>query len=210
MVILKSNTIFNLIIAAVCMLAMILDNKVSKRRMMLGIVYILFFSVSLFISVMLYGRSGSGFEFNNSMRYSEPIHLASRAFTMSIIGMSFSMTTNYIDFSLSLMQQLKLPIKFGYGVLAALNFIPVIRHEFIMVGLSLKSRGVRYYFLPIKSATVTLIHVFEHSEKIAMAMESRGFSSGKRHFYRRLHLGICDYVFIVLVVIIVTVMLIVL
>jgi energy-coupling factor transport system permease protein len=91
------------------------------------------------------------------------------------VGMLFALTTDSMDFIMGLMQQFRLPPKFAYGLLAAYHFFPVVRNEYRVVKSALKVRGIKAGPLSRKRVFPLIVHAFEQSESIAMAMESRGF-----------------------------------
>ena len=55
--------------------------------------------------------------------------LSLRILNVAALSLMFIFTTNMVDFILSLIQQLKLPPKIAYGVLAGYRFLPMMKDE---------------------------------------------------------------------------------
>ncbi len=105
----------------------------------------------------------------------------------------FIVTTDPTDFALSLIQQAHLPYRFGYGVLVSYRFLPLLRAEFETIRAAHRVRGVgekaglrgrleqmRRYAIPLLAGAI------RHSERTALAMDSKGFGAGPGRTYRRL------------------------
>jgi energy-coupling factor transporter transmembrane protein EcfT len=111
--------------------------------------------------------------------------------------MLFALTTNSMDFIMSLMQQFCLPPKFADGILAAYHFFPVVRSEYDIVRAALEVRGIRTNPLSRRRVFPILVHALERSESLAMAMESRGFNgAAPRGVAFRIPLRMADYIFL--------------
>ncbi len=105
----------------------------------------------------------------------------------------FITTTDPTEFALSLIQQARLPYRFGYGVLVSYRFLPLLRAEFDTIRVAHRVRGVgeragvrgrleemRRYAIPLLAGAI------RHSERTALAMDSKGFGAGPGRTYRRL------------------------
>jgi len=116
----------------------------------------------------------------------------------------FVATTDPTDFALSLVQNLKMPPRFGYGVLVSYRFLPLLRREFEIIRMAHRVRGVgegqgvlgwiektRRYTLPLLASAV------RKSERTALAMDARAFGAlPQRTYYRRMAIRKDDVLFV--------------
>lgn len=117
----------------------------------------------------------------------------------------FIATTDPTDFALSLIQQARLPYRFGYGVLVSYRFLPLLRAEFEIIRAAHRVRGageragwrgaferLRRYALPLLAGAI------RRSERTALAMDSRAFGAGStRTYWRILRVRPMDVAFVV-------------
>lgn len=121
------------------------------------------------------------------------VSLALRSLCFTALSFMFVLTTDATKFMLSLMQQLKLPPKLTYGILAGYRFLPMFRHELEILrqahrirglgkpkGIGARIQHVRRYLIPL------LANAIRKAERVAIAMESKGFtgSSDRSHYYK--------------------------
>lgn len=119
-------------------------------------------------------------------------------------GLLFVSTVDVVDLVKSLSRQFRIPPKFTYGTLAGLRFFPQFQEEWSKLRMARRIRGrdahwslgrIATYALPLLSDAVRL------SERVAIAMEARGFvgavteSSGHRTYYKPSRTGWADLVF---------------
>jgi energy-coupling factor transport system permease protein len=116
----------------------------------------------------------------------------------------FISTTDPTDFAISLIQNLKVPYKFGYGVLISYRFLPLLRTELETIRLAHKVRGVgrttglvgrwremRRMALPLLASAI------RHSERTALAMDAKAFGAGaQRTYFRQMRLRVGDGLFV--------------
>ncbi len=93
-------------------------------------------------------------------------------------GLLFVSTVDLVDLVKSLSREFRIPPKFSYGTLAGLRFFPQFEQEWQKLRMARRVRGrdvrwsvnrVATYALPLLSDAVRL------SERVAIAMEARGF-----------------------------------
>lgn len=135
--------------------------------------------------------------------------LGTRMLSAVSFGILFVSTVDLVDLVKSLSRQFRVPPKFSYGTLAGLSFFPRFRDEWKKLVLARRVRGketrrsltrIVTYALPILSDAVRL------SERVAIAMEARGFrgpatmSAEARTYYRASRASWRDLVFFVVVV----------
>jgi len=116
----------------------------------------------------------------------------------------FIATTDPTDFALSLVQNLKIPPRFGYGILVSYRFLPLLRKEFTIIRMAHQVRGVgeksglrgwvertRRYAIPLLAAAV------RKSERTALAMDAKAFcAQPQRTYYRHMFVRRSDVLFV--------------
>ena len=118
---------------------------------------------------------------------------------LAIGGVSLTMvlTTDPTDLVVSLIRHARLPFRIGYSLLAGLRFLPFFAQEYENVRLARRVRGQGQggswlsrarrnagYVVPLLSLAV------RRAARIAVAMDSRGFSTARqRTYYRQVPLG---------------------
>lgn len=84
-------------------------------------------------------------------------------------------TTTATSFARSLEQNLHLPSKFAYGVLAALNLFPEIKTNIKRIRASAAMRGVSLGFWSPSLYFKAILSSISSADNLAQAMESHGF-----------------------------------
>lgn len=129
---------------------------------------------------------------------------ALRLYAMYSVMLLFAMTTGPADFVRAMMQQWKLSPRFGYGTLAVLRFLPVLRSELAVIREAHKVRGIatgrlhdkfaerfRRYMLPLLAAAI------RRAERTSYAMDARGLGINKpRTFYKSYRYSAGDWLFL--------------
>jgi len=116
-------------------------------------------------------------------------------------GLLFTSTTDLTLLVMSFIHQCKLSPKWAYGLLAGFRFIPLFQAEFQQMKLAHKVRGYKQnnswkafmrYSIPLFTQGI------RKSERIAIAMEVRGFTgSRERTYYQTTAVGTKDWVYLV-------------
>ncbi|HEY8449950.1 MAG TPA: ATP-binding cassette domain-containing protein [Bacillota bacterium] len=119
-------------------------------------------------------------------------------------GAVFAMSTDLTELVLSLMQQLRLSPRWAYGVLAGLRFVPLWHAELEQLRTAHRVRG--YHRLPglrrrldalRRLAIPLLAQAVRRAERVAIALEARGFDGSRRRtFFRRLAPGAVDLAYL--------------
>ncbi len=134
------------------------------------------------------------------------LSLCFRILAVAACSASFVITTNPVDFILSLIKYLHLPYKIGYAVLAAYRFLPSFREELTTIQFAHEVRGIdgrggigekfaalKRYLIPMLATAV------RKGERMSFAMETRAFGAHKtRTTYRELKVSREDVVFLIL------------
>ena len=115
----------------------------------------------------------------------------------------FTLTTEPSALLQALIQQWRVSYRFGYGVMAAYRFVPLFDSQLASIRAAHRVRGAgssggpvaRYhrfigYMVPLLAGGV------RQAERVALAMDARGFSGGSsRTYYRESAFGWRDLVF---------------
>jgi len=120
--------------------------------------------------------------------------LGMRVITFSALSLLFVLTTKPTAFMLSLMQQLKVPTRLAYGIMAGYQFLPLIKEEFQIMQRAQQVRGVgiprtwKERIIQWKSFIIPLLaSAIRKAERTAIAMESKGFTGEPRiSWYREI------------------------
>lgn len=115
------------------------------------------------------------------------ITLGLRSLVFGLWSLLFVLTTEPSKLMLGLLQHCKLPPRYGYGIMAAYRMVPLFRYELNQIraahrirGLG-ESRGLRERWNQMKRYSIPLLAgAIRKAERIAIAMESKGFD-GSRH-----------------------------
>ncbi|MCP3032056.1 energy-coupling factor transporter transmembrane protein EcfT [Halobacillus sp. A1] len=131
------------------------------------------------------------------------ISLSLRILAFATLSLLFVFTTNMVQFILSLIQQLKLPPKLAYGILAGYRFLPMMKDEFQHIRSAHRLRGLNEAAsFPAKLqqfqrfAIPLLAGAIRKAERTAVAMESKGFTGDRnRTYYRPITISKKDWIF---------------
>jgi len=115
-------------------------------------------------------------------------------------GLLFTSTTDLTSFIMSLVHQCRLSPKWAYGLLAGIRFIPLFQTELSQMKTAHKIRGYRQknswkafmrYSLPLFTQGI------RKSERIAVAMEARGFTGTRdRTYYQTTEVAARDWIYL--------------
>ncbi|NLJ38156.1 MAG: Energy-coupling factor transporter transmembrane protein EcfT [Methanobacterium sp. PtaU1.Bin242] len=129
--------------------------------------------------------------------------MALRIYALLILALPFSFTTEPSNFIRSIIQNLRLPYKFSYGVMVAFRFLPMMETEFNVVRSAHKvmgiadESGVRSYFEKTKRYSVPLlVNAIRIGERTALSMDGRAFGAFKeRTFYKKIEFKRVDWLY---------------
>lgn len=182
--------------------------NVPFLAMLKGLIPFLTLAIGFFIMQVLFPRGASGpvvFSLGNFVVYQESflrgMALGLRVLAYSAYALLFVATTDPTELLLSLMQQAKLPPKYGYSILAAYRFFPLYQSEFTNLkeahqvrgvnertGLKGKFEELRRYAIPL------LAQAIRKAERVAIAMEARGFTGDRnRNYYKQISVNSIDW-----------------
>ena len=187
--------------------------KVPVLAMFKGLVPFLLLAFGFFIMQVAFPRDASGpvlLNLGSLVVYQESFFrgmaLGLRVLAYAAYALLFVATTDPTELLLSLMQQIKLSPKYGYSILAAYRFFPLYQSEFTTLKEAHQVRGLnerngikgiierlRRYAIPL------LAQAIRKAERVAIAMEARGFTGDRdRNFYRQLSVTPRDWLLAVI------------
>ncbi|MEG0914996.1 MAG: energy-coupling factor transporter transmembrane component T [Christensenellaceae bacterium] len=188
----------NLIVFAVCIGVLFLS-KVSAKKIGLMLIPAAVAAVGLFFTGYTFqGGTPLGVELNifTDGAVANGLQLSTRVLAFVGLGALFVLTTDKMMLVRSAEQQLRLPSKFAYGLLAAWSMLPNMAMEYKKAKAAFASRGI--YTMGISPALLKplLVKSVRWSEALAMAMESKGFGEGeKRSRYYDMKVTKSDIIF---------------
>jgi energy-coupling factor transport system permease protein len=131
------------------------------------------------------------------------IGLAARVLAIAAVGVVFGQTTDATRLVDALVQQAHVSDRFAYGALAAYQAIPRLAAQLTTLRQARRIRGLRGGWHP-RLLVGLLVLAIRHGDRLALAMDARGFGSGPRSRYRvvrwtRLDAGVVAGAVVVLV-----------
>ena len=109
--------------------------------------------------------------------------LAMRVVAIAAVGVVFGQTTDSTRLVDGLVQQARVPERFGYGALAAYQAIPRLADQLTTLRQARRIRGLRGSWHP-RILVALLVLAIRHGDRLALAMDARAFGSGPRTRYR--------------------------
>jgi energy-coupling factor transport system permease protein len=127
--------------------------------------------------------------------------LVLRIFAVALPGIIVFATTDPTDLADALVQNAKTPARFAIGALAAFRLLPLLGHEWQMLTLARRARGIDAGRNPVarlrlfaSTAFGLLVGALRRGGRLAVAMDARGFDSRvPRTSARRQHFGPADW-----------------
>jgi energy-coupling factor transport system permease protein len=128
-----------------------------------------------------------------------------RVLCFAVYSMLFVLTTDPTDVMLALVQHWRVPASIAYAALAAYRFVPLFATEAESIRLAHRVRGLgegrglggrvevaRRFAIPLLASAI------RRAERVAIAMESKGFDGhSPRTYFRTLHWSTIDVLFLV-------------
>jgi energy-coupling factor transport system permease protein len=109
--------------------------------------------------------------------------LGARVIAIAAVGVVFAQTTDSTRLVDALVQQARVPERFAYGALAAYQAIPRLAEQLTTLRQARRIRGQRGSWHP-RILVSLLVLAIRHGDRLALAMDARGFGSGPRTRYR--------------------------
>lgn len=109
--------------------------------------------------------------------------LALRVAAIVAIGVAWGRVTDPTHLADALVQQARLPERFAYGALAALQAIPWLVEDLVALREARRMRGLRASWHP-RILVGLLVLAIRRADRLAVAMDARGFAAPGRTRYR--------------------------
>ena len=117
--------------------------------------------------------------------------VAARVVAVAAVGVVFGQTTDSTRLVDALVQQAHAPERFAYGALAAYQAVPRLAAQLTTLRQARRIRGLRMGWHP-RLMVGLLVLAVRHGDRLALAMDARGFGSGPRSRYREVRWGGLD------------------
>jgi len=115
-----------------------------------------------------------------------------RILAIFVVSLLFTLTTDPTAFLQALVQQAHISPRFGYGIIAAYRFVPLFDGQLASIQAAHRIRGVASGGGPLAQYRRFIGHMvpllagaIRHAERVALAMDARGFGAvAQRTYYR--------------------------
>ncbi len=111
------------------------------------------------------------------------VGIGMRVVAIAAVGVVFSQTTDSTRLVDALVQQARVSDRFAYGALAAYQAVPRLAVQLTTLRQARRIRGLRTGSHP-RLLVGLLVLAIRHGDRLALAMDARGFGSGPRARYR--------------------------
>jgi energy-coupling factor transport system permease protein len=119
------------------------------------------------------------------------VALALRVVAIVAVGVAWGRVTDPTHLADALVQQARLPGRFAYGALAALQAIPWLAEDLVALREARRMRGLRTSWHP-RVLVGLLVLAIRRADRLAIAMDARGFSGPSRTCFRVVRWGAPD------------------
>lgn len=201
-----------LVIAAVTLVMAVVLGRVRPARLVSGLVPLLLIALSIGVFNALFAAVNSSPAAVEVLRLgpfrlTEPAiaagaGLAARVISVAAVGVAFAQTTDSTRLVDSLVQQGRLPERFAYGALAAYQAVPRFGEDLATLRQARRIRGLRGEWHP-RVLVGLLVLAIRHGDRLALAMDARGFGSGPRTRYREVRWTWLDALAVVVAVVVI-------
>lgn len=191
------SPVLNLLVFVISITAT-LFSRCSKKALCAALMPVLLSALALYFTGLRF-PSDSHLALNYKLFENHAVwnglQLSSRVLAFAGLGLLFALTTDRIEMIRSARQQLKIPVKFAYGLLAAFGIMPNMMIEYRKARAAFRARGLSP--VPWSPALLKplLVKTVRWSEALAAAMESKGFGGGSRTEYYVMSVTLRDVVF---------------
>ena len=167
----------NVIVFATCMVLLLFGSRFSQFvKGLKFLIPVSFIAFSLFMSGLHFGvDSASEFGSLTFESTQNGLNMAVRVYSFASLGLLLALTTDSYELVRSMQKDGRLPRKFAYGMLAAVNLLPQIKDEYLKARLAFMVRGEKTSIFSIRPVFSMLVNCFQWSETLSIAMFSKGF-----------------------------------
>ncbi len=182
-----------LLVTAVALVAGMTLGGIPPRRMLAGVAILWLAAIGIGLSNVLFSGSNGDPALPTAATLG-PLRitwaalaagaaLATRVIAIAAVGVVFAQTTDSTRLVDALVQQGRVPARFAYGALAAYQAIPRLAEQLTTLRQARRIRGLRGSWHP-RMLVSLLVLAIRHGDRLALAMDARGFGSGPRTRYR--------------------------
>lgn len=118
--------------------------------------------------------------------------LGARVLSIISVGAVFALTTDATYLIDSLVQLARVSPRFAYGTLAAYQAVPRLAEDLATLRATRRLRGLREWHPRL--IVGLLVRAIRHADQLAIAMDARGFGTGRRSSYRPVRWQLLDAV----------------
>lgn len=188
-----------LVVLLLSILILLIFGRVSILAVLVGLTPAVGLAIGLVWTNLLFGRAEGPIWWQwgpitlSKSSFLIGLSLGLRVLCFASYSLLFLTTTEPSRFILSLIQDLRVPYRFGYAMLAVYRFLPMLGYEFLLIRGAQRIRGtperrgiggwvqqVVRYTIPLLAAAL------RRAERVAIAMETRGLGPGIQRTYYRL------------------------
>lgn len=184
-----------LLLAAVALAAAIAAGGVEPARLARRLVPILLVALGVALANLVFAGSNANPAAEELVRLG-PLRLsveaargaaglAARVLAIVSVGAVFTLTTEPTRLVDALVQQGHVPERFAYGALAAYQAVPRLADDLLTLRGARRLRGLRWGWHP-RLFVGLLVRAIRHADQLALAMDARGFGTGRRTTFRPL------------------------
>jgi energy-coupling factor transport system permease protein len=122
--------------------------------------------------------------------------VGARVFAIAAVGVLFGQTTDATRLADSLVRQARMSPRFAYGALAAYQAVPRFAEDLAALRQARRIRGLRGGWHP-RILVGLLVQAIRHGDRLALAMDARGFGSGPMTAFRTVSWSVLDALVVV-------------
>ena len=190
-----------LVLAGIALLAGLTVGRIGPRALLLGLAPLWLAAAGIFVFNALFSAANGDPLGVEVLRFG-PLRLTQaavagavgigvRVLAIGAIGVVFGLTTDPTRLVDSLVQQGHVPERFAYAALAAYGAIPRFAADLATLRQARRIRGLRGEWHP-RVLIGLLVLAIRRADRMAIAMDARGFGTGPRSRYREVRWGPID------------------
>lgn len=165
---LKASLTTNILIIAFSLIYLLIT-KIKPKELILLIILPFIAAFTIFATLYWFSPNPNAFYAWN---------LSTRVYVYTLTIACVTRNTSATDFAKSLEQNLHLPSKFAYGVLAAINLIPKMRITIKQIRTAAMMRGIYLSFWSPVLYFKAILTALNSADNLAQGMESHGYAEG--------------------------------
>jgi energy-coupling factor transport system permease protein len=195
-----------LVLAGIALAAGLTVGRIGPRALVLGLAPLWLAAAGIFVFNALFSAANGNPLAPEAFRLGPvrvteaavagAVGIGVRVLAIGAIGVVFSLTTDPTRLVDSLVQEARVPERFAYAALAAYGAIPRFAADLSTLRQARRIRGLRGDWHP-RVLVGLLVLAIRRADRMAIAMDARGFGIGPRSRYRVVTWGAIDAVLVV-------------